>query len=362
MPDSGVVLLNDNATEVMSYWGLRPESWQIVGFVTCGLEGISRPVVRIADRRYLLRRQPQDMTENDALFRHAFMRHLRGRGLPVPDLRPRPDGHTYALVEDGIYELQEWIEGQKFVSGAPGWEARLESAARTLGRLHQASSEFQWQPHVWPEERTGEVITQAYVELIRQRGESAKLPERVRAGLVRVAEQASARLGPTVEALLQAPGPPELHIHGDYQPHNLAFERDVACAIYDFDAARWDRRIGELAYSLLYFTGVRWDEQPMLTPPLMNDGLDVPSAQLFLAAYGDEAPPAEGEAELLADALTLAFPVVFANGIAEDLIFPEDYAEPPDEADALARLGWADTFWLWLDRYRDALAQAWETA
>jgi Ser/Thr protein kinase RdoA (MazF antagonist) len=360
MPESEVVLLDDNATEVMSYWDLRPESWQVVGFVTSGLEGTSRPIMRIAGRRYLLRRQPSELTENDALFRHSFMRHLGVRGLPVPDLLPRPDGHTYAVVEDGIYELQQWLDGQPFVSDGPGSDARLEAAARTLGRLHQASSEFQWQPHTWPEDRTDEAIAQAYVGLIAERSQSERLPESVRNGLARIAEQAAERLHPAVEALLATPRPPELHIHGDYQAHNLAFEPDVVSSIYDFDAARWDRRIGELAYSLLYFAGVRWDAHPSVTPPLVDDGMDAPSARRFLAAYGDEAPPAEGEARLLGDALALAFPVVFANGIAEDLIFPEDYEAPADEGDALVRLDWADAFWLWLDRYRDTLAESWE--
>lgn len=359
MPDSGVVLLDDNATEVMSYWDLKPEAWRIVGFVTSGLEGISRPIVEIAGQRYLLRRQPPELTENDALFRHAFMRHLARSGLPVPDLLPRPEGHTYAVLENGIYQLQQWVDGQPFVTGGPAWEDRLEAAARTLGRLHQASSTFVWQPHVWPDERTGEAIAQAYVDLIAERAASERLPQTVRDGLARVAEQTAARLDPAVEALTAEPGPPELHIHGDYQAHNLAFAADTVCAIFDFDAARWDRRVDELAYALLYFTGVRWDDHPSVTPPLMDDGLDVPGARRFLAAYGDEAPPAEGEARLLADALALAFPVVFANGIAEDLIFNEDFDAPPDEAGALTRLGWADAFWLWLDRYRDALADAW---
>ena len=65
---------------------------------------------------------------------------------------------------------------------------------------------------------------------------------------------------------------------------------------------------------------------------------------------------------LLADALTLVFPVVFANGIAEDLIFADDFEDAPDEEDVLARLNWADSFWLWLDRTADTLAQTWESS
>jgi Ser/Thr protein kinase RdoA (MazF antagonist) len=361
MPDE-VVMLKDNAVEVLSYWGLRPDDWRLVGLIKSGLEGHTRPILEIGGERYVLRRQPPDLSENDTRFRHGFTRHLGARGLPVPALRPCADGHTYAVVEDGIYELQSWRDGRRYVAGDPGAEDMLEAAAATLGQLHQASADFQWQPHRWPDERSPAALAQAYSTLIRERSEASRLPERVAHGLARVAEGCAARLDPAVEALEMYPRPPELHLHGDYQPHNLAFGLAEVSAIYDYDAAHFGRRVDEIAYALLYLTGVRWDEEPTVTPPLVDDGLDVLAVHRFLGAYGREAPPAEGEARLLSDALALAFPVVLANGVAEDLVFPEDFAEPPAEEEALARLHWADAFWLWLDRYRDTLAYAWEGA
>ena len=359
----GVVLLDDNAIEVLSYWDLRVGAWQTVGFVAGSLDGVSRPIIAIGDARYVLRHQAPDLTENDTLFRHAFMRHLATAAeLPIPPLLPRPDGHTYAVVEDGIYELQGWRDGSHYVSDDPEEDDEMESAARALGRLHQASADFEWQPHIWSAERSAASLAQAYCTLIRERSGASGLPETVAAGLARVADTCDERLDAAVEALETGTRPPELHIHGDYQPHNLAFSGGEISAIYDFDAARWERRVDELAYALLYFTGVRWDERPTVTPPLVGDGLDVPLVERFLAAYGDEAPPADGEARLLADALALTFPIVFANGVAEDLIFPDAYDAAPSEQDALARLHWADTFWLWLDRYRPMLAEAWERA
>lgn len=357
-----VVMLEDNAVEVLSYWELKPGDWQVIGFVTSALEAISRPILRIGGERYILLRQPPDLGENDTLFRHALIQHLGKRGLPAPDLLARPDGHTYAIVEDGIYELQQYRDGERYVTGGADDDDQLEAAARALGRLHQASAGFEWQAHAWPEERSDAAIGDTYTALIRQASEREALTERVRAGLARIAESCEQRLDTAFDALSVQPLPPLLHIHGDYQPHNLAFDVNGVAAIYDFDAARWERRIDELAYSLLYFAGVRWDETPTVTPPLTDDGLDVLRAHRYLAAYGDEAPPAEGEARLLGDALALAFPVVFANGVADDLIYPDDYAEPPDEQDALARIEWAERFWLWLDRYRDTLAEAWEGA
>lgn len=358
MPDP-VVMLDEPAIEVMSYWGLKPQSWRVVGFVTSEVESVSLPIVRIADERYMLRRQPDEMTENDTLFRHEFMRHLRGQGLPVPALLPRPEGHTYAVVPQGIYELQGWADGQPFTSDGPASDERMEQAATTLALLHQGSAEFQWQQHAWPEERSAAAIAQAYVRLIGERASDESLTPAMASGLKRIAETCNERLAVAVDALEEAPRPPELHIHGDYQPHNLAFGPEGVVAVYDFNAAHWGRRIDELAYSLMYFAGVRWDDTPGLTPPLVDDGIDILRAHRYLSAYGSVAPPAEGEARLVADALALAFPVVFANGVAEDLIYPEDFAEPPDEEDVLARLHWADTFWLWLDRYRESLAQAW---
>jgi Ser/Thr protein kinase RdoA (MazF antagonist) len=357
-----VVMLEDNAIEVMSYWGLRTNDWRVIGFITTGLEQVSRPIIEVATMRYVLRRQPSDLTENDTRYRHAFMRHLGAQGLPVPSLLQRPEGLTYAVVEDGIYELQEWRDGQRLVTGGPAYQDRIEAAATALGQLHQASGDFKWQPHMWPEERSPAAIADAYCNLISEQAAGEALTPSVRAGLARVAEACAERFDAAVEALEAQPRPPELHVHGDYHAHNLVFDSSGVSAIYDFDASHWQRRVDEVAYSLLYFAGVRWDDTPGVTPPLVDDGLDILSANRFLTAYGREAPPAEGEARLLGDALTLAFPVVFANGIAEDLIFPDDFDEPPDEEEALNRLHWADTFWLWLDRYRDTLAQTWENA
>jgi Ser/Thr protein kinase RdoA (MazF antagonist) len=227
-----------------------------------------------------------------------------------------------------------------------------------LGRLHQASADFAWEPYSWPEERSAANIASSYVNLIADAAENDALSPATRHGLARIADGCAARVE-QASAALQMADAPQLHIHGDYQPHHLAFGEPDVSAIYDFDAARYELRLIELAYSLLYFTGLRWEERDGLTPPLVDDGLDILAAHRFLRAYRSEAPPAPDEAAHLADALALVFPIAFANGAAEDLIFADDFEDAPDEDDALPRLEWADAFWLWLDRSAEALAQAW---
>ena len=377
--DADLGAVRDEAVRVLAAWGMTPTEIQVVGAVP-GMAGtILRPVVDLRGGRYLLRRQPPGLTAADLRFRHAFMDHLARAGLPAPTLLPRPDGATCTITENGVYEAQEWLDGEMFVSEGAEGAAQLEAAGRMLGRLHQASADFQWQPHRWPDERSGDGLARSYIELIRQAAEHSAASEAVANGLTRIADACDERREATSAALAVEPAPPQLHIHGDYQAHNLRFGAGgpigpagpaAVSAIYDFDAARWDTRLLELAYSLLFFTGVRWDDSASPTPPLVDDGLDILRAHRYLGAYGREAPPAEEEARLLSDALALVFPIVFVNGVAEDLIFPDDFeaAENAEDGlggatdeDALARLHWADTFWLWLDRYRDALAQAWQS-
>jgi Ser/Thr protein kinase RdoA (MazF antagonist) len=352
----------DEALPVLAAWGLTPTEIQVVGALPGMAGAVMRPVVEVRGLRYVVRRQPPDLTAADLRFRHAFMTHLRDAGLPIPALLPRADGALCTITADGVYELQGWLDGRQFVTEETAGEAELEAAARMLGALHQASAGFLWQPHRWPEERSGDGLARAYSALMRQAAEHPQVSEAVANGLARIAEASEERCEAAAAALAVEPAPPQLHIHGDYQAHNLRFGPSAVSAIYDFDAARWDTRLLELAYSLLYFTGVRWDDATSPTPPLVDDGLDVLRVHRYLGAYGREAPPAEGEARLLADALALVFPIIFVNGIAEDLIFPDDFEDVADEEDALMRLHWADTFWLWLDRYRDTLAQAWEGA
>lgn len=362
MQSDALAAARDEALPVLAAWGLMPTEIHVMGTVA-GMAGeAQRPVFEARGHRYLLRRQPPDLTAADLRFRHAFMRHLTGAGLPVPPLLERPDGATCTITEDGVYEVQGWLDGKQYVTEDAAGDVEMEAAAATLGRLHQASADFQWQPHRWPKERSAEGLAGAYSALMLDAAQHPGLSDAVANGLLRLAEACEGRREAAGAALAVEPAPPQLHLHGDYQAHNVRFGPQGVTAIYDFDAARWDLRLLELAYSLLYFTGVRWEDASGLTPPLLDDGLDILRVHRYLSAYGREAPPAEGEATMLADALALVFPIVFVNGVAEDLIFPDDFDEAADEEDALARLHWADTFWLWLDRCRETLAQDWEGA
>jgi Ser/Thr protein kinase RdoA (MazF antagonist) len=349
------------ATTALEAWDLSPDAWRLAGTLHRSLGSTLRPVVEVEGQRFVLRRQSPDLFERDIQVRHAFSAHLAAEGLPLPRLRPRPGGATYALIAGEFYELQEWRAGEPYQPLGAAATAQAAGAAATLAMLHQASALFTGAPHVWPAERSTPALARAYLDALRQTSERDGLSPAVAATLVRIAASTTERVDAAALALEVTPGPPELHIHGDYQPWNVAYAGDMVAAIYDLDALRWARRLDELAYALLGFTAL--DDEPERAPaPLVADGLDAPRTHAFLRAYGQVAPPAEGEASLLGDAISLAVPIVLVNGLLEDLVFAEEFGEKPPEAELLARLEWADSFWVWLDRYRGVLAESWQSA
>ena len=107
---------------------------QVVGAVPGMAGAILRPVVEVRGQRYLVRWQSPELSEADLRFRHAFMAHLRDAGLPVPGLLARPDGVTHAITDNGVYEVQEWLDGRQFATEDAAGEAELEAAARMLGK------------------------------------------------------------------------------------------------------------------------------------------------------------------------------------------------------------------------------------
>lgn len=393
--DGQVTIARHELTTVLRYWGQRPEMWRIIGFTASATDPLApawltpdaHPIVELMQTPVVVRRQSLYLSERDAIERHAFMRYLSERGLPIPALLERPDGTTYALaplvpltdpqqprgityvIENGIYEVQAYLTGRKYMTDGPGEEIYLRAAARTLGALHRASLDYPAPTRNRSRDREFLAISTAYLHRLTDIGQIAKaivVPRSITTGLRKLARETSPRLVAAAERLDARQDLPWLHVHGDYQPHNLAFADDRVCAIYDFETAHWDRRLLGLAYALLAFAGLRWEDDsisgmPSATPPLTERGLDLERARAFLSAYGQVAPPHPGEADSLADALLVVLPIVFANGVAEDIVFAHREPRPAHPSrECLMHIAWAETFPAWIAEHGAALHDAWQ--
>ncbi len=376
---------------VLRYWGYRPEMGGIIGFTTSASEPRfaatavdMHPLLEVIQAPVVVRRQSLGLSERDTIARHALMRHLAARGLPIPTLLARPDGSTYAKVpvvpladpqqasgityvlEDAIYEVQAYVPGERFVSGGAGKDIYLAAAARTLATLHVASLDYPGHGGHGSRVRTSLEVALAYVKRIADAGQVGDMHPSIDMGLRRLAQESATWIAAAATTLDAHPDLPWLHVHGDYRPHNLAFAGERVCAIYDFEAMHWDRRVLELAYALLAFAGLRWDDERVTrthlsAPPLAEHGLDLKRAEAFLAAYSQIAPPQPGEADLLGDALLVVLPILFAKGVAQDLIFLDRdprHHHPPRECQA--HLAWVETFPSWVEEHRVTLRGAWQ--
>jgi homoserine kinase type II len=390
LPEEYVDRARYEIATVLQYWGYRPELWTIIGFTAAATDRLSaaapvaHPIVEVVMQPpVVVRCQSMSLSERDIVARHAFMQHLTAQGLPVPALLSRPDGSAYAVVpvvpltdpqqadgfsyvlENAIYDVQAYIPGRRFVTDGPSEDSYLEAAAQTLAVLHAASLDFPGPVHLWPRERSAFGLAHLYLTRIAESSHGAEMPRTIATGLRRLARAGGQWVTAATERLEGHPDLPRLHVHGDYQPHNLGFEADRVSAIYDFDAMHWDWRILELAYALLAFTGLRWENETAasvagLTPPLVARGIDLERARAFLGAYAQSARPQPGEAELLGDALLLMLPVIFANGIAEDLLAAESTGRSIYSLrESRAHLEWAETFPAWVEAHREALRDAW---
>jgi Ser/Thr protein kinase RdoA (MazF antagonist) len=91
---------------------------------------------------------------------------------------------------------------------------------------------------------------------------------------------------------------PRVVIHGDYYADNLLFKGDRIVGVVDYDKARWQARVAEIAEAVIYFGSPRPGTFKFLVYPgcLNRD----PLAQ-FLSAYGHETDVTEREARALPD-------------------------------------------------------------
>ncbi len=78
---------------------------------------------------------------------HRFMAHLRGNGMPLPEVIPGADGESAVELGDWVYEVHQRAAGIDLYREAVSWQpltnlARARHAGHMLARLHDASTGY----------------------------------------------------------------------------------------------------------------------------------------------------------------------------------------------------------------------------
>jgi homoserine kinase type II len=200
--------------------------------------------------RYFLKHRHPEL-RNRAVIRaqHALMDHLRKSGFPTPAILPAASGETLLVLDDEFYEIQGYI------GGTPYEEARLahfQAAAMALGRYHDCVRGFTPSTLCHMGDLYDPPILNANLRRLRELRTRDQGP--AVAEIFRQLESREADLRSRFALHNQLP---HLVIHGDYHAGNLLFHGDRIVGVVDYDKARWQPRIVELAEALIYFASSR---------------------------------------------------------------------------------------------------------
>jgi homoserine kinase type II len=200
--------------------------------------------------RFFVKRHPPRPRQAPLIrAQHELIEFLRHRGFPAPTLIKGLDGQTLLFLDDLWYEVQEHIAGEPYDHQR---SAHLEQAALTLAKYHSCVEGFA--PSILC------TLGQLYT------------PHTVRETLNRLARSWQANLDPALAGLIsnlearthklatafaRHGALRHLIIHGDYYADNLIFRGDTVVGVVDYDKARWEPRVVELAEALIYFSAPR---------------------------------------------------------------------------------------------------------
>ena len=237
--------------------------------------------LRTANGRYLLKRRAQGRDKPARVtFAHTLLWHLHQKGFPVPELLRTRDVQDSLLIHDGrVYELFEYVPGHRY-------DASLEQtthAGKTLARFHRALTDFQtaWQPppggyHDLQAVRTG-------LNSIPSKISSHDSVSGYEAELLSLTQDLYERYDDAARAVnrLGFKRWDSWIIHGDWHPGNMLFRRNKVAVVLDFDSARRNPTVVDLANGMLQFSILRGDVQPEQWP----DFFDQTRMRRFLGGY-----------------------------------------------------------------------------
>ena len=181
------------------------------------------------------------------------MKIAQNGGVPVATLLPTVLGEESFVWQGRKLSLQR-VMGDRTCDISN--EAHVAEFARTLGRLHQATSRYEVAGTNWS------IVTMSedYLNSVRCYISSKPSSSEGLMKLTDTADKLTAGLS-SVKDKMRAGGWDELPlipVHGDYHHHNVRFSGDDLVAVVDFDQARSEPRLYDIAYALGHLFGTYW--------------------------------------------------------------------------------------------------------
>ena len=221
----------------------------------------------------LLKRRGVSRDEKRHSFVHGVQAHLAARGFPLPRLvGTQRERAASVRIGERVYELYEFVRGGAY----DGTAVAARAAGQALAELHVcvASHRARWAPSGGGYHGLSQLGAQ--IERLPERRQTLEPAQHALLSLREAYEDASHK---AAEKGLGAW--PRQVIHGDWHPGNLLFASGEVTAVVDFDSARMDVRVMDLASGALQFSLLRGGPDPSAWPA----ELDVERFASFCAGY-----------------------------------------------------------------------------
>jgi Ser/Thr protein kinase RdoA (MazF antagonist) len=262
---------------------------------------------------YLLkRRAPGRDNPHRMAFVHDLQMHLASLDFPMPALiRTARHGQTAVRHAGMVFEVFEFVRGR-------GYQGELDAtydAGRMLAIFHQCAATYR--PNGSPPHGSYHAVSGLSAALERApraiaetTGDDAHRAVDLR-GVSGHLREAYADAVRTVQELGLASWSRQA-IHSDWHPGNLLYRDGRVVAVLDFDSARWEPRVIDLANGALQFSitmdGGEADDWP--------DYLDETRLKRFCRGYFDVESAVSAPAELM------AIPALMIEALIVEAVLP----------------------------------------
>jgi homoserine kinase type II len=214
------------------------------------------------EHKYFVRKYNPAITEREVRFEHALLTHIAREGFELASqVFPARSGATFVTRDESVdgepttffFAVFTMLEGEDKYSWIDNHltDTAYDSGARVLAGFHHAACGFRpgdmarEQPPIMEFVPTWAETWQA---LIAGGGDTA-CDRYLRAKLPRILEV----VAKGAEVRSQLDGLPVNPVHCDYHPGNLKWVEEKGVGLFDFDWAKLDYRVFDVAQGIAYF-------------------------------------------------------------------------------------------------------------
>lgn len=215
---------------------------------------------------------------NKVKFNHQIQKQLAEKNFPLPHLiETKEDRNSMLILGERVYEMFEYIPGRSYENSLK----TTADAGRMLGQYHKILENFN-SDFISPigSYHNAAAITKAIKATVISLPLDSRPCAKTLTHTIKFLEEAYSLCANKVEEAGLNHLPAQV-VHGDWHPGNLLYRDDKVVAVIDFDAARMQQRIIDVANGALQFSIIGGDNCPSQWP----ENTDEERFKTFLNTY-----------------------------------------------------------------------------